>query len=144
MSLPPPMTEEQRQYLLSRAVNDLGQLAQFHKIFGVLCLFGMLCGLPHTFLGIAVATGAIPMEGKTTGDPVFGTMFALAGLAVIAGALILGLLNLQASKNLEQRTGRMLLTIVSALNLLAQPIGLALGIYTLIVLSRAEVRELLP
>jgi hypothetical protein len=138
------MSEEQRQYLVARAQNDLDQLAQFHNIFAILCFIGMLCGLPHTLFGFAAASGAIPVDGKTSGDPFLGGMFVFAGVSVMVAALTIGLLNLKVSEHLAKRTGRMMITVVSALNFLAQPIGLALGIYTLVVISRAEVKELIP
>lgn len=69
-----------------------------------------------------------------------GPFFALAGLFVILAALSLAVLNFLASKNLAQRKGLNFIYVVSALNLLAQPVGMALGIYTFVVVSRQSIK----
>lgn len=71
----------------------------------------------------------------------FGAIFMLAGGAVIALAITLCILNFKTEDALKHRRNLTLIQVTAALNCLAQPLGLALGIYTFILTSRPTIRN---
>ena len=143
---PPP----QDPFLALQALRDqedLGRLVLFHKILGWLLCVGSCIGLPHFGIGIFMMTGAIPITDSKSGKPdpgmnFMGPMFAFIGLAVILFILTGSFLNFRAARWVGERSKLTPLYVISALNLLFQPIGLALGVYSFVVLSRNSVKAL--
>ena len=68
-------------------------------------------------------------QAKTNSDASFmGPVFTIAGAAIIVFVLTISLLNFLAAKRIANRRALNFIYVVSALNLLLQPIGLWLGI----------------
>lgn len=55
----------------------------------------------------------------------------------------MGVLNFLAIGRLRRKTGYTFLTVVSAINCVNMPLGMALGVFTLIVINRDEVKRVL-
>ena len=82
-------------------------------------------------------------QAKTNSDASFmGPVFTIAGAAIIVFVLTISLLNFLAAKRIANRRALNFIYVVSALNLLLQPIGMALGIYSFVTLSRASIKQM--
>ncbi len=142
---PPPIDPFAAHQAL-RDQEDLSRLVLFHKIMAGLLAVGSCFGLPHFTTGIFMMTGMMPATDSKTGkaDPAFnfmGPLFAFIGFGIIAAALTMCFFNFQAAKWLADRQKLTPLYVISAINLLFQPVGLALGVYTFVVLGRSSVKS---
>lgn len=130
---------------LTRSDRDhLRILAICHYVLSALCfIFGSL-PLIHLAIGIAIVTGAIPMQQKGNGPPfpeeLFGWFFIVfASFAVLFNwSLAVGLI--VAGRSLTQRKRRTFCLVVAGAACMLQPLGLVLGIFTFLVLLRPSVR----
>jgi uncharacterized membrane protein len=120
---------------------DLDRLALFHRIFGYLAAVGSLCGLPHFFIGFFTSISPTDMKNSEIPPALFGGIFMFAGAMVMALAVTLSILNFKSENAIKTRSNLTLIQVTAALNCLAQPIGLALGIYTFILTSRSTIRD---
>lgn len=65
----------------------------------------------------------------------------LMGSLVVLSGWVFGVLNWIAAKRIEERKGSTFVQVIAAFNLLFQPFGLILGVFTLIVLNRPTVKD---
>jgi hypothetical protein len=125
--LPPVDQDEQHLNLLSL----------FHYVVaGVTALFACF-GLIYVVLGVLMVTqqldkGQPPPAAMGWLFLAFGGVFALGGWVVAALTAIAGL-------RLKQRRSRVFCMVVAAIQCLNMPLGLILGVFTLVVLSRPTV-----
>jgi len=122
--------------------NQARMLAIAHYILGGLVMLFSLFPLIYVAMGVMFLVAPPP---NTSGGPpveLFGLMFAGIGLFASLFILVIGVMNIIAGLNLSTRKGQTLILVVSVLNLLHQPLGLALGIMTLIYLLQADVKTL--
>ncbi len=110
-------------------------------------LMGLMALIPiiHVSLGVAIVSGALPMgpSGGSAGGPppeMMGWFFIVLGGAIIVLGLTMATLNVLAGMFLRRRTHRTFCMVIAALDCLNMPLGTALGVFTLIVLSRQGVR----
>lgn len=123
-------------------VEQLKLLYIFHCLAAALYLVaGYLVYLP--FSHGREATSALREVGMT-GDPGYRFILLWTGLtgAFAFGLWALALLTAMSAGCLRTRRRRFFSQIVAGLNCLAMPIGLVLGIFTLIVLQREPVKRL--
>jgi|GEM_PF-4353520 len=133
------MLEPERQTQID--AEDINRLALFHRIFAYLAGVGSLCGLPHFLFGFWFMVSPSQLQSDDMPPFFFGAIFMLAGGAVIALAITLCILNFKTEDALKHRRNLTLIQVTAALNCLAQPLGLALGIYTFILTSRPTIRD---
>jgi len=108
-------------------------------------LFGLFPIL-HLLIGIGLVNGQFPAPSSPNRDPFpvefvgwfFIAFAALWILACLAMALCLAL----SARSLGQQRRRTFCMVVAAISCLFFPFGTALGVFTLIVLSRPSVRAL--
>lgn len=81
------------------------------------------------------------LKGQAPPPPEFFMIFGLVYAFASGFMLIGGILNLVSASNLRKRHNRTLSLIVAGLNCLQIPFGTALGVFTIIVLTRDSVRE---
>lgn len=132
------MDPERRDKLLNQA----RMLAIGHYAVGGLIMLGSLLFAIYIVIGIFFMTLNVP---TSPGDPppmLFGGVFVAVG--AIGGLLVLamGIANLVAGINLGRLRGRTLILVVAIINLLNQPLGLILGILTLLYLVQDDVKRL--
>lgn len=96
----------------------------------------------HLSMGIAMVSGAIPSGPSGGPPPAFGWLFiGVAGTIILFGET-LALCTILAGRYLSTRQAWMFCIIVAAVNCLHMPLGTILGVFTIIVLVRPEVRQM--
>ncbi len=118
-------------------------LSIFHYVVGA--IVGLFSCLPilHMVIGIAFIVSPESMNGP--GGPIpemFGWMFALmGGLFVLAGWSV-AICILLAGRFISHRRRYTFCLIIAGVECLFMPFGTVLGVLTLIVLTKAEVKDL--
>jgi hypothetical protein len=119
-------------------------LSIFHYVIAGLTVFGMAFLLMHFFFMNSIFSNAEVWEGgKSGGGPPPREFLAIfVVFYIIMGVLFLvaGVLNLMSARFLTQRRHRTFSLVVAGMNCLQVPLGTALGVFTIIVLSRDSVR----
>lgn len=126
---------------------NLKLLAIFHFVGAGFALFGLLMIYVHYRMFSDVVTN--PQLWQREGAPPMPAMpvdmlAIMKWVYIVLAALIVGsgLLNLLVALALRRRTLRVFSIVVAAVNCLYFPLGTALGVFTIIVLSRESVRQL--
>lgn len=121
--------------------SHLQMLAVGHLVVGILTALFSSVALIHTTMGFLMIRNPEMFTGQGQESPpaFFGPLFFGVGLAVVLGGWTLGALGILASRNIRQRRGKGLIQAVSMIHCLNVPIGLALGVFTLITLGRPSV-----
>ncbi len=125
--------------------DDLRLLSIFHFILaGVTALFSLF-PLLHVGLGVAMLAGALDGSGSGRGDappPFVGWMFILIGAALIVGGLGFAVLLFLAGRFLRAQRHWLFVMVVAGLSCAFMPFGTVLGVFTIVTLSRPEVKAL--
>ncbi len=121
--------------------NNLNVLSVLHLIKGILSLVGAIILIIY-FLAIGYFIDyAGSLSDKDIPEYLGIGVAAIGGVFAVFGIFI-GILNLIARSNIENRKNRTFVQIVSYINIFSGMLGLALGIFTLIELNRDHVRSL--
>jgi uncharacterized membrane protein HdeD (DUF308 family) len=117
----------------------LNLLSIFYFVFGGLSLLGFLIMLAYTAVFNFILNKVPPGgEDLDTISTIFTSVFGTLALIALAN----GILQIISGFKLRKRTNRMFSLIVGVLALLGFPFGTALGVFTIIVLSRPGVKEM--
>lgn len=126
------------EIMSSRDEDQLRLLSIFHYLLAA--LQGVVASFPviDLAMGLGIVTGRL---GQPPGPQSYG--WALVGSSVFAMAIGLGLtvLTIMAGRRLAQRRAHSFCMFVAAINCFFFPFGTILGVLTLIVLKRPQVRE---
>jgi hypothetical protein len=126
--------------------SHLNTLAICHFIYAGFAALGGLVGLVYVVLGIFVATSmaSSPPPGAAGGPPpaLFGGLFAAIGGFIMLFVWTLAGLVLYSGLSIKKRQRRTLSFVVACLCCMNIPLGTALGVFTLVVLSRASVKAI--
>lgn len=133
---PPPTAEDESQ---------LNTLAICHYIYaGMLGLFGIF-GLIYVVFGVILATASLGASGSGPGGP---PPAAIGGVVAAIGGFITFFLWAKAAcvaysgislKKRQKRTFSFVIACICCMNI---PLGTALGVFTLVVLSRQSVKAI--
>jgi hypothetical protein len=136
-TLPPPL-------LSPRDVEHLKLLAIFHYIVGGIGAFFACFPLIHVFLGVMMVANPESMGGNAGGvpPPFVGFLFAGMGLLFVLIGWAGALLTIISGRMLAKRRRRIFSFVVAVILCMFFPFGTALGVFTIIVLSRDSVRRL--
>jgi len=109
-------------------------------VYGVLiCLTGFAL-LSLVFFG-TVLNSTWMQEEMGEAPPLFvGTFLYTLGWGLFILVEVQGVLNLISARMIDKRKGRTFTQVIAALNCLNIPFGIALGIFTFVVLGDKEVR----
>jgi hypothetical protein len=118
-------------------------LSIFHYAVGGLTALAACFPCIHLFLGIALVSGAFPVQpGDQAPPPIVGWMFiSIASVLILAG-WTLAIAIFVAGRFLARRTHYMYCFVVAAIECLFMPLGTILGVFTIIVLVRPSVKAL--
>ena len=131
--------------LTDEDASQLRLLSIFHYVVAAITGLFSLIPVLHLVMGLAVATGNLPMETGTSGvhavDPrLFGWFFvAFAGVFIACGLTLAGFMA-HAGRCLRRRRRYTLCLVVAAVSCMMMPVGTVLGVFTLIVLMRPSVK----
>jgi hypothetical protein len=122
--------------------DHLTLLSVFHFVFAGFALFGIAFLVFHYFLMSSFMSPEFWKSQKGAQPPppqlatILAIFYVIAGLFLVVG----GALNLLSGMFLRRRTHRLFSMVIAGLNCLNVPLGTALGIFTIVVLSRDSVR----
>lgn len=122
--------------------NQLSTLTVLHYVYGVfVCVVG-LCLLGLVFLGGFLNSDWLQQQAGEPPPHFVGTLLSSIGWALFLLVEAQGFINILSASKIAKRKGRTFSQVVAALNCLNIPFGIALGIYTFVVLGDREVQEL--
>jgi len=105
--------------------------------------FFSLFALLYVFLGAVFFSGVIPANQRGAFEPrQFGLIFAGIGVALFAIGVAFALLSWLTAQYLRDRRHWTFCIVIACLTCLQFPWGTALGVLTILVLSRPEVKAL--
>ncbi len=138
MMTPPPIP--------NRDVDHLNLLAIFHYVLGGLSIVGLggiylhyrIMNMVFTSPGVFANAKEKPPFDMTQMMDLMKWFYVVAGILMV----VAGVLNVYGGRLLQKRQKRVFSMVISGLNCLQIPFGCALGVFTLIVLSRPSVLRL--
>jgi hypothetical protein len=141
-SLPPPLLAEIQR---KRDIEHIKLLSVFHFVFAGLALLGIGFLFLHYFMMHTIFSNPATWKGQSNAaapPQVFLDVFVWFYVFVGAIIVIAGVTNVLSGLFLLRRKHRMFSVVVGGLNCLQIPFGTALGVFTILVLSRDSVQEL--
>jgi lysylphosphatidylglycerol synthetase-like protein (DUF2156 family) len=118
-------------------------LSIFHYVVGGITALFACFPCIHLGLGIALVSGVLPVpHGQQRVDPFIGWLFIILGSVLILVGWTLAVAILCAGRFLAGRTHYTYCFVVAAIECILMPFGTALGVFTIIVLSRPSVKAL--
>ncbi|WP_434027528.1 hypothetical protein [[Pseudomonas] boreopolis] len=128
-------------------VQQLRLLSIFHYVLAGLTALFSLFPLIHLFMGLAIVTGRMPMEPQGADAPpmdprLFGWFFVGFAALFILGGMALAASMAYAGRCIARRRRHLLCLVVAGLSCALMPLGTVLGVFTLVVLLRPQVKAL--
>lgn len=121
--------------------NNLNTFRILYLIKGVLSVFGALFFLAYAAFGSYVFNEIAANQPKDL--PInMASIFVIIGVVGFAISLILGVLSFLASKYLREQRKYQFIFVVAILSCLSGLLGILLGVFTLIELSKPHVKAL--
>lgn len=113
----------------------------YYVLAGITAVFSLF-PLIHLIVGIGMLA-LPPQPGQPEQGAAFvGWLFIAVAVALIGFGMSLAVLFLMVARRLRQRRGYMFCVIASAVSCLSIPFGTALGVFSLIVLTKAPIKDL--
>ena len=127
--------------MTSETKTHLKLLSLFHYIVGGLMIFFYSFPIIHIFIGSMIVSGTMS-AGASDGPPdQIGWLFIAVGVAIVAFGWTLGATVIYAGRCLRSRKRWLFCLVVACLSMFFMPMGTVLGIFTVIVLVKEEVKE---
>jgi hypothetical protein len=127
--------------LSSQDAEHLRLLSIFHYVLAAVTGLTSLIPLVHLTVGIFLLT-APPDGGRGQPPPAwFGVFFVVLALFLITTGLTMATLIFLTGRNLVARRRYTLCLVTAGLECLFVPLGIALGIFTILVLTRPAVKD---
>lgn len=126
-------------------LEHLRLLSIFHYVLGGITALFSLIPIIHVSMGIAIVAGGFgpPSGGPGAPPPSFmGWFFIAIGGTIILLGETLAICTILAGRYLSTRQAWMFCMIVAAFNCLHMPLGTTLGVFTIIVLIKPEIKRL--
>jgi hypothetical protein len=121
--------------------DHLRLLSIFHYVLAFMDGVAGCFPLIHVSIGIAMLTGAFN-AGPNPPPPELGLFFAVIGGSISLLFWSLAILKVLAGRWLSQHTHCRFCFVVAVIECLQMPMGTALGVFTILVLSRDSVKAL--
>ncbi|HAL23502.1 MAG TPA: hypothetical protein DCP40_12360 [Stenotrophomonas sp.] len=143
--LPPPAPAPAAPVLTAEDSNHLRLLSIFHYVVAGLAAVFALIFVFHIVMGVLMLNGTLPMNsnGQATSlqeQRFMGWMFIVMGGGIVSCGLALAACIAWAGRCLQQRRRYLLCLVVAGVSCLFTPFGTVLGVFTLIVLLRPQVK----
>ena len=139
------MTEDERQEIVDG--EHIRVLSVCYYIYAVFNALFSLFGLFYAFMGLMIgsAVSSLPAQPNQPRPPLpasFAALFGVFGFGMFLFLMGLAFLKFMAAGRLRRRRSRVFCMIVGAVSCIGIPFGTALGVFTLVVLSRKSVLRL--
>lgn len=128
----------------NRDNEHLQLLSIFHYVAGGLLALASLFPVLHVMMGlimILAPTSSGAQADEQAIATIFGLMFILVPLMIIATGWIIAGLIIFTGRCLQKRTRHMFCLVVAGLECIFVPIGTVLGVFTIIILIRDSVKQ---
>lgn len=126
-------------------LEHLRLLSIFHYVMGGITGLFSLIPLLHVGMGIAMVTGGFGSSSGGPGSappPFMGWFFIAIGTTIILVGETMAICTILAGRYLATRRAWLFCLIVAAINCLNMPLGTILGVFTIIVLIKPEIKRL--
>ena len=126
-------------------LEHLRLLSIFHYVMGGITGLFSLFPIIHVSMGIAIVAGGFGSTSSGSGGPppsFMGWFFIVIGGTIILLGETLAICTILAGRYLSTRQAWTFCLVVAALNCLHMPLGTTLGVFTIIVLIKPEVKKL--
>ena len=123
-------------------LEHLRLLSIFHYVLGGLTGLFSLIPIMHVSIGIAMVSGAFGSSSGPPPPPFMGWFFIAIGGTVILLGETLAICTILAGRYISTRQAWMFCIVVAAINCLHMPLGTALGVFSIVVLIRPEIKQL--
>ncbi len=135
------MTDEERQAIIDG--EHLRVLSLCYYIYAGLNAFFSLFGVFYALMGLffTMVASRVPAKPDQGLPPFFGLFLGVIGIGMFAFMMSFAILKLIVAKRLRQRRSRIFCIVVAGLSCIGIPFGTALGVFTLLVLSRTSVKQ---
>jgi len=122
----------------------LNTLSICHYVYAALAACGSCFGLVYVGMGVFVGELIKRAPPQPNGPPpeMFGWLFGAVGVVIIVVALTVAVLCFLSAKAMKERRKRMFSLIVAGIVCLTGLLGIALGVFTFIVLLKPEAQKL--
>ncbi len=120
--------------------NNLSTLSTLHYVYGAFVCVAGIALLTLVALGHFLNSDWIAANSDQAPPPVLGHLFAALGWVLFAFVEMKGVMNIISGRLIARRRGRVFSMITAGLDCLNLPLGMALGIYTFITLSKEEAK----
>lgn len=121
-------------------VEQLKLLSIFHYVVGALhAVFGSL-GLIHFFIGLSIIFAPTDWSSVNRPPDWFGLLFTVLGGSFVVFGWALGALTIYSGRCIATRKKKKFSIVMGAINCVMVPLGMVLGIFTLIILTKDEIR----
>jgi len=131
---------------MEQDAQQIKQLSIFHYVVGGIAAIFACFPIFHLVIGIGMLTGTVFGEPFPTDEPfplsLVGLMFTILPAAMILIGWAYAVAMLIAGKSLAKYQNFNFCLVMAALSCAFTPFGTALGVFTIIVLSRPAVKEL--
>ena len=129
--------------LIDRDQEHLRLLMWSHYIGAGMIAFFSLFALFYIGMGAMITSGAFPQPRNSTDDSrLFGLIFVGIGSAFLILGLTFASLLFFAGRSIRDRRRRIFCLVMAGLNGMQVPIGTVMGVCTIMVLNRPEVKAL--
>ncbi len=127
---------------MNEDLNHLKLLSIFHYVVGGLTALFSCFPLIHVTIGLLMISGKLGTADAPEPPVLVGWIFAvMGGLFVLAG-WALAFCMVVAGRKLAQRKSRVFCIVIAGIECMLMPFGTILGVFTLIVLTKASVQQL--
>ena len=129
----------------AQELEHLRLLTIFHYIVGGITFLFACFPLMHVAFGILMATGSMENaghEGKFAPPRAFGLFIALFGCAFVGTGWVIAGSMIAAGRFIAARKRHTFCIVVAAVSCIFMPFGTVLGVFTLIMLSKPQVKAL--
>ncbi|MDH3199344.1 MAG: hypothetical protein OEM15_00460 [Myxococcales bacterium] len=132
------MDEEARQVIVD--AEHLKLLRWGYFVSAGFTAFFSLFGL--AYVGMGALMSSLPFKKGDAPPEAFILMFIVVGILITVIGLAIAAAKLRVAKALRERNSRTLCYVVAVITMLGMPYGTALGILTMLVLSRPSVAKM--
>ncbi len=112
----------------------------FHYVYGAMVCFGGLFLLAIAALGGFLGSDFVAERSADGAPRVVGAVLGVVGVTLFVLVEAFGILNIYSGSRIGKRKDRTFSMVVAAINCLSIPLGLLLGVFTLIALSEEPVK----
>jgi len=124
----------------ARNLEHLRMLSIFHYALAAITSLFALFPVIHLVIGAALVSGR--MEANNPEDRLVGWFFVVIAVCMILGGLALAGFVAYTGRCLAQRRRHMLCLVVAGIECAFMPFGTVLGVFSLIVLTKPQVKAL--